>query len=296
MIRQRGFTLIELMVVIAIIVVLAALVLPVFATARHASKSSVCASNLRQLTKATCLYVQDYDESFPLAFYRASGELGACLRTVWGSLAPYLGDYRVVLCPADEQPTDLTAFRTARPITTPLCSGEPLWASLMPNWCLMVNAATYPEVPPVNLAQLPFPASTGFWFDGWLGAGTSSGGFEPISGIEPRHGPRMRIPDRVFTSEESRYYGRGQASFVDGHVRAFMARLRPDAVRRGDWLEVTARPMTIDGRLKPRWVIQGSVYHGRKSFFGWSSRPKENDPSRMLLRCYPRPNYCEGWD
>lgn len=294
--RQRGFTLVELIVVIAMIAVLAALIFPVFAAARHASKSSVCASNLRQLTKATLLYVQDHDECFPLAFYRVFGGSGACLRTVWGSLAPYLGDYRVVLCPADEQPTDLTALGTARPVATPLCACEPNRASLMPNWCLMVNAATYPEVPPVSLARLPFPASTGFWFDGWLGAGTSGGGFEPISGVEPRHGPRVRIPDLVFTGEESRYYGHGQASFVDGHVQVFRARLRPDAVRRGDWLETAARPMTIDGRLKPRWLIQGSVYHGRESFFGWPSRPKEGDPNRMMLMCYPRPNQCEEWD
>ncbi|MFN3689532.1 MAG: type II secretion system protein [Fimbriimonadales bacterium] len=295
MMRQRGFTLIELMIVIAIVVVLAALLLPVFAAARHASKSSVCASNLRQLSKATLLYVQDHDECFPLAFYRANGEAGVCLHTVWGSLAPYLRDYRVALCPADEQPTDLTALGTARPIATPLCAGEPTQASLMPNWCLTVNAATYPDVPPVNLAKLPFPASTGFWFDGWLGS-DDGGRFEPASGVEPRHGHRVRVPHRVMAGEESRYHGRGQASFVDGHVRAFMARLRPDAERRGDMLQVTARPTTIDGRLKPVWLVQGGVYHGRASFFGWPSRPKEGDPNRMLLRCYPRPNRCEEWD
>ncbi len=295
MMRQRGFTLIELLIVIAVVAVLAALLLPVFATARHASKASVCASNLRQLTKATFLYVQDYDECFPLAFYRAGNAEGACLRTVWGSLYPYLRDYRVALCPADEQPTDLTAMRSARPVATPLCGGEPTHASLMPNWCLMVNAATYPEVPPVSLARLPFPASTGFWFDGWLGSG-DGGRFEPVSGVEPRHGHSARVPERVFTGEESRYHGRGQASFVDGHVRAFRARLRPDASRRGDLLQITARPNTVDGRMKPVWLIQGGVYHGRESFFGWPSRPKEGNPSRMMLMCYPRPNHCEEWD
>ncbi len=295
MMRQRGFTLIELLIVIAVVAVLAALLLPVFATARHASKASVCASNLRQLTKATLLYVHDHDECFPLAFYRAAGEAGACLHTVWGSLHPYLRDYRVALCPAENQPIDLTELRSARPIATPLCAGEPAQVALMPNWCLTVNAATYPEVPPVNLARLPFPASTGFWFDGWLGSG-DGGRFEPASGVEPRHGHITRVPDRVFTGEESRYHGRGQASFVDGHVRAFMARLRPDASRHGDMLQITARPTTVDGRLKPVWFIQGGVYHGRESFFGWPSRPKEGNPNRMLLMCYPRPNYCEEWD
>jgi hypothetical protein len=54
--------------------------------------------------------------------------------------------------------------------------------------------------------------------------------------------------------------------------------------------------MTIDKRLMPRWFIQGGVYHERQSFFGWPSRPKEGNPNRMLLMCYPRPNFCEEWD
>lgn len=293
--RQSGITLVELLIVIAIIAVLTALLFPVFAAARHASKASVCASNLRQLSKATLLYAQDYDECFPLAFYRVGGGTNACLRTVWGCLYPYLKDYRVALCPADTQPTDLTALRMARPVATPLCAGEPTHASLMPNWCLTVNAATYPEVPSVSLARLPFPTSTGFWFDGWLGS-SDGARFEPASGIDPRHGHRVGVPDRVMAGEESRYHGRVQASFVDGHVRAFMARLRPDASRRGDTLQFSARPTTIDGRLKPVWLVQGGVYHGRMSFFGWPSRPKEGDPNRMLLMCYPRPNHCEEWE
>lgn len=289
--RQSGMTLVELLAVIAIIAVLTALLFPVFATARHASKASVCASNLRQLSKATMLYAQDYDECFPLAFYRVGEGTSACLRTVWGCLSPYLKDYRVALCPADTQPTDLTALRTARPVATPLCAGEPTHASLMPNWCLTVNAVTYPEVPPVSLASLPFPASTGFWFDGWLSS-SEGGRFEPASGVEPRHGHRVGVPERVMVGEESRYHGRCQVSFVDGHVRAFMARLRPDVLRH----QIFVRPVTVDGRLKPVWLVQGGVYHGRTSFFGWPSRPKEGEPNRMLLRCYPRPNYCEEWD
>ena len=209
---------------------------------------------------------------------------------------PYLRDYRVALCPADPQPIDLTAMRTVRGVGCPLCPDEPTQASLMPNWCLTVNAASYPTVPPVSLARLPFPASTGFWFDGWMGAGTSAAGFEPLSGIDPRHTLTARVPNRVSDEQASRYRGKGQASFVDGHVRAFHARLEPDTRRRGDLIQINARPVTIDNRLMPRWFIQGGVYHERQSFFGWSSRPKQGNPNRMLLMCYPRPNFCEEWD
>lgn len=293
--RLRGFTLIELLTVIAIVAVLAAILLPVFATARHASKASVCASNLRQLSKATLLYTQDHEEYFPLAFYRVQRNEGPCIRTVWGCLRPYLGDYRVVLCPADPQPIDLRALRSARATGIPPCIDEPTHVSLMLNWCLAVNSFSHPEIPPVSMARLPYPASTGFWFDGWLGA-ESRPQFEPLSGVDPRHGHRTRVPAQVFQGQERHYHGRGQASFVDGHIRAFQARLRYDAARLGDTLEVIARPETIDGRAMPVWLIQGGVYHNRTSFFGWPSRPKPEQPNRWLFACYPRPNYCEEWD
>lgn len=292
---QRGLTLIELLIVIAVVAVLAALLLPVFQSARHASKASVCASNLRQLSKATLLYAHDHDECFPLAFYRASMRDEACLRTVWGLLRAYLGDYRLALCPAETQPTDLTALRNFSVVGTSLCSDEPHFVSLVPNWCLMVNAFTYPDVPSVSLARLPFPASTGFWYDGWIGS-EDGARFEPYSGVESRHGHHGAIPQQVFAGQETRYHGRVQASFVDGHARSFAARLRYDIRQRGRITEQIARPNTIDGRQPPVWYIQGGVYHGRSAFFGWPSRPNPNDPNRMLLMCYRRTNSCEEWN
>src|SRR5579871_353673 len=63
--KTKGFTLIELLVVIAIIAILAAILFPVFARAREAARKISCVSNVKQLTTATLMYVQDYDEVFP---------------------------------------------------------------------------------------------------------------------------------------------------------------------------------------------------------------------------------------
>ena len=63
---RKGFTLIELLVVIAIIAILAAILFPVFARAREKARQASCQSNLKQLTLAMLMYVQDYDEKFPM--------------------------------------------------------------------------------------------------------------------------------------------------------------------------------------------------------------------------------------
>ena len=62
-----GFTLVELMVVVGVVMVLAGLTLTALAGARKAAQSAACLSNLRQLAAATTDYAARNDMSYPPA-------------------------------------------------------------------------------------------------------------------------------------------------------------------------------------------------------------------------------------
>jgi prepilin-type N-terminal cleavage/methylation domain-containing protein len=65
--RNRGFTVIELLAVIVIIGLLAAVLAPVYSQAKRQSKASSCAENLRHQATATQLYSADYSDRLPYA-------------------------------------------------------------------------------------------------------------------------------------------------------------------------------------------------------------------------------------
>lgn len=100
--RVRGFTLVELIVVIAIIAVLAAFLGPAFTRARANAHTATCITNLKQLGLATNLYTNDYDDGLMPAQYRSDNNATPVYDRRWPQLLlPYARNFRIFRCPTD---------------------------------------------------------------------------------------------------------------------------------------------------------------------------------------------------
>jgi prepilin-type N-terminal cleavage/methylation domain-containing protein len=102
--RAAGFTLVELLVVIGIIVVLITILLPVLNKARDSANRSACISNQRQLVIAWMLYAQEHkgrllDPNTNANSWVDGGNDPNVMTK--GLLFPYLASAKVYRCPSD---------------------------------------------------------------------------------------------------------------------------------------------------------------------------------------------------
>lgn len=95
---RHGFTLIEILVVIAILSLLAAILFPVFARARENSRRASCQSNLKQLMLGLTQYVQDFDERYPPGFGQ---DYDGTRHISWGErMEPHVKSTQIFSCPS----------------------------------------------------------------------------------------------------------------------------------------------------------------------------------------------------
>ncbi|HPU55276.1 MAG TPA: prepilin-type N-terminal cleavage/methylation domain-containing protein [Verrucomicrobiota bacterium] len=203
---SKGFTLVELLVAIAIIAILAALLLPVLARSREAAKRITCINNLRQLGIAGQLYWDDNGgecflyrsrtnaQLYWFGWLSASGPEGMrVFDATAGALYPYLQGRGVEICPSLEY--HLGEFK--------LKASGPAYGYGY-NRHLSRDSQTRP---PVRVTQLPHPSQTAFLADA-----------AQVNDFQPPASPdNPMLEEWCYVSAQSNFTAAGY--YPNGHFR-----------------------------------------------------------------------------
>lgn len=99
---SSGFTVMELLVSLAVLAILAALLFPVFRSSLIAARKSACIQNMHQIGGAFQNYLVDYDDHFPPVAYRGDIPGDSTDNRTWvQNLLPYVGTLSLFMCPGD---------------------------------------------------------------------------------------------------------------------------------------------------------------------------------------------------
>ena len=115
---MKKFSLVEILVVIAIISILASFLIPVLSQARERSRETLCINNQRQISIASSLHLDDNDNKFPAQggywakrFYtsgtKKTGDGSSATYQPLYNIQGYLNSMEVFICPTNDRGTTL---------------------------------------------------------------------------------------------------------------------------------------------------------------------------------------------
>jgi len=208
--KRSGFTLIELLVVIAIVAILAAILFPVFARAREKARQTSCLSNVKQISLGIMMYVGDYDEMWPVAYYYGPGwspeyawdfcvDYNAGTWTL-GLIGPYMKNAQINQCPSVK---NLQTW--GRPVT-----------GYAYNTSYLGHGPLEPQPVPASLGDVQAPSETVLLADSAFWSTFAPVGLGGNNYLRSPNDPSNFVGPNV----HFRHNGAANVGYCDGHAKA----------------------------------------------------------------------------
>lgn len=217
--ETTGFTLVELLVVIALVAILAALLLPALTRARKSAKRTVCGNNLRQINLGLRMYADDSSDTSPWVGRGTNRLLMHCYKELMknyvGLNGPAAPGEKVFACPADTFYYDFITGESHY-VPQPLHSiSNVYYSSYAFNGANQIIFTNTPGIPGIASGQLPgiggmklsqvmHPDKTALVFEA------------PAACPFSWHDPKRPLP--VGREKPLFNNAKDMVSFVDGHV------------------------------------------------------------------------------
>jgi prepilin-type N-terminal cleavage/methylation domain-containing protein/prepilin-type processing-associated H-X9-DG protein len=211
--RAAAFTLLELLLVTAILAILAGFLVPALSRGKQHARAIVCLSNSRQLGIASHFYSMDHSGALPeftgwLSAWSVTGSAGGSFPNgdlTTGQLYPYLKHDEVYLCPTDKLTLRVkSGKRTSASTNGTFVAGNlPARACSYAMNCILCHNN--------DTTRFVAPARTLLFMEADLPPDDLFGMVGPI------------VLQGVTSSFSSRHNGRGHLVFCDSHVERVTA-------------------------------------------------------------------------